>query len=99
MYDLVRPQPYAEAMRREFTNDVESLKPRWIVLINAGASWMPWPNEARPFIDWINDYPRRFYELVGLAAVYQNDSAYFWDPDGIKKHELTASSVFVFRRK
>jgi hypothetical protein len=99
MYDLVREQPFADAMRREFTNDVESLKPRWIVLINAGASWMPWPKEARPFVDWINSYPRQFYELVGLAAVYQTDSAYFWDPDGIKKHEQTASSVFVFRRK
>jgi hypothetical protein len=60
---------------------------------------MPWPKEARPFIDWINHYPGQFYELVGLAAVYQNDCAYFWDQDGIAKHMETASSVFVFRRK
>ena len=99
MYDLVREQPYAPRMRREFMDDVESLKPRFLVLVNSGASWMPWPAEAKPFVDWINRYPGQFYELIGLAAVYQNDSAYFWDRDGIAKHLDTASSVFVFRRK
>ncbi len=99
MYDLVRPQPYAAEMRREFTNDVESLQPRFLVLINAGASWMPWPKDALPFIDWINRYSGRFYDLIGVAAVYQTDSAYFWDPDGIAKHRDTASSVLVYRRK
>jgi hypothetical protein len=99
MYDLVRPQPYAAEMRREFTNDVESLQPRFLVLINAGASWMPWPKDALPFIDWINRYSGRFYDLIGVAAVYQTDSAYFWDPDGIAKHRDTASSVLLYRRK
>jgi hypothetical protein len=99
MYDLVREQPYAAEMRREFMTDVERLQPRFLVVINAGASWMPWPKEARTFVDWINRYPGQFYELTGLAAVYQNDSAYFWDRDGIAQHLETASSVFVFRRK
>ena len=99
MYDLVRAQPYAAEMRREFMADVERLKPRYLVLINAGASWMPWPKEAGAFVDWINRYPGQYYELTGLAAVYQNDSAYFWDRDGIAQHLETASSVFVFRRQ
>jgi hypothetical protein len=99
MYDLVRDQPYASLMRREFTNAIETLQPRFLVLINAGASWMPWPPEAQPFIDWINRYPGQFYELIGLAAVYQTESAYFWDRDGIAQHMNTATSVFLFRRK
>jgi hypothetical protein len=99
MYDLVRDQPYAPVMRREFMEDVETLKPRFLVVINAGASWMPWKQEAQPFIDWINRYPSQFYELIGLAAVYQTNSAYFWDPDGIAKHKDTATSVFLYRRK
>ncbi len=101
MYDLVREQPYAEKMREEFMGDVEKLKPRFLVVINAGASWMPWKRggEAQPFIDWITVYPGQFYELIGLAAVYQTNSAYFWDPDGIAEHKDTASSVFLFRRK
>ena len=99
MYDLVREQPYAPLMRREFMEDVETRQPRFLVLVNAGASWMPWPRTARPFIDWINRYPGQFYELIGLAAVYQTGSAYFWDRDGIAKHIDTASSVLVFRRK
>jgi hypothetical protein len=99
MYDLARAQPYAREMRREFMDDVETLQPRFLVLVNAGTSWMPWPKEAQPFIDWINRYPGQFYELIGLAAVFQTNSAYFWDPDGIAKHRDAATSVFVFRRK
>ena len=70
-------------MRREFTDDVEWLKRAGCV--NQRRLFVDeMVQEARPFIDWINAYPRQFYELVGLAAVYQNDSAYFWDPDGIR---------------
>jgi hypothetical protein len=99
MYDLVRDQPYAPAMRREFVDDVERLKPRFLVVVNVGTSWMPWPKGAEPFIQWINDYPNQFYDLVGLAEVDQNSSAYFWDRDGIARHIKTPTSILLYRRK
>jgi hypothetical protein len=99
MYDLVRDQPFAPVMRREFMDDVEKLKPRLLVLVNVGTSWMPWQPDVKPFTDWINDYPRQFYNLIGLAEVDQTNSAYFWDPDSIGKHMNTPTSVLLFRRK
>jgi hypothetical protein len=99
MYDLARVQPHAEAMRHEFMEDVERLKPRFLVLVNVGTSWVPWPDEAKPFIDWINEYPRQFYELIGLAEIDQNSSAYFWDPKSISEHLHTPTDVLLFRRK
>lgn len=99
MYDLARVQPHAAAMQREFMDDVEKLKPRFLVLVNVGTSWVPWPKDAEPFIKWINQYPGQFYELIGLAEVDQTNSAYFWDPDGIAKHLNTPTDVLLFRRK
>ncbi len=99
MYDLARVQPHAEAMRREFMDDVEKLKPRFLVLVNVGTSWMPWPDEAKPFIGWINHYPKQFYELIGLAEIDQTNSAYFWDPKSISEHLQTPTDVLLFRRK
>jgi hypothetical protein len=99
MYDLVRDQPYAAMMRREFMDDVEALKPRFLVVVNAGTSWMPWPKDAKPFIDWVNVYPAQLYELIGLAAIYQTNSAYFWDGNGMAEHKDTATSVFLYRRR
>jgi len=99
MYDLVRDQPYAPAMQREFMNDVETLKPRFLVLVQVGTSWMPWPKATEPFMDWIKRYPSQFYELTGLAEVDQTASAYFWDQDGMAKHMSTPTSVLLFRRK
>jgi Dolichyl-phosphate-mannose-protein mannosyltransferase len=99
MYDLVRDQPYGPVMRREFMDDVERLKPRFLVLVNVGTSWMPWKSDVKPFTDWINRYPKEFYNLIGLAEVDQTNSAYFWDPEGIAKHMNTPTSVLLFRRK
>jgi hypothetical protein len=99
MYDLAREQPYAPAMRKEFMDDIERLKPQFLVLVNVGTSWMPWPKEAKPFIDWINQYPGQFYDLSGLAEVDQTNSAYFWDRESIAKHMSTPTSVLLFRRR
>jgi 4-amino-4-deoxy-L-arabinose transferase-like glycosyltransferase len=101
VYDLVRNQPHAAEMRREFMDDTEKAKPRFIVLVNVGSSWMSWKktSQVQTFIDWTTQYPAKFYELIGLAAVYQTNSAYFWDPDGIAKNINAASSVLLFRRK
>jgi hypothetical protein len=99
MYDLVRDQPYAPAMQREFTNDVETLKPRFLVLVQVGTSWMPWPKATEPFMDWIKRYPGQFYDLIGLAEVDQTNSAYFWDREGMARHMNTPTSILLFRRK
>jgi Dolichyl-phosphate-mannose-protein mannosyltransferase len=99
MYDLVRDQPYAPAMQREFMNDVETLKPRFLVLVQVGTSWMPWPKATEPFMDWIKGYPFQFYDLAGLAEVDQTNSAYFWDRESIAKHMSTPTSVLLFRRR
>jgi hypothetical protein len=99
MYDLVRDQPYAPAMQREFMNNVETLKPRFLVLVQVGTSWMPWPKTTEPFMDWIKQYPGQFYDLTGLAEVDQTNSAYFWDSEGMAKHMSTPTSVLLFRRK
>jgi hypothetical protein len=98
MYDLVRPQPHGVAMRQEFMEDVEKAKPRFLVLVNVGTSWMPWQPDVKPFTDWINDYPRKHYDLLGLAEVDQTNSAFFWDPDSISKHLSTPTDILLFRR-
>ncbi len=99
MYDLVRDQPYASEMRREFREDVERRRPRYLVLVNADFSWMKWSQEALPFVDWVKGYPGEFYDLAGLAAVYPTSSAYFWDAEGMARHLNTPTSVLIFRRK
>jgi hypothetical protein len=99
MYDLVRDQPYAPAMQHEFMDDVTRLKPRFLVLVQVGTSWMPWPPATEPFMNWIKQYPFQFYKPACLAEVDQTDSAYFWDQAGIAKHMNTPTSVLLFERK
>jgi 4-amino-4-deoxy-L-arabinose transferase-like glycosyltransferase len=99
MYDLVRNQPYAPGMRREFMEDVERSKPKFLVVVNVGTSWMPWLSDVEPFIKWVNQYPSQYYELAGVAEVDQHDSAYFWDQEGMAKHRGTPTSILLYRRK
>ena len=72
MYDLARDQPYAPAMRQEFMDDVERLKPRFLVW----STWEPPGCLGRKapnlLLSGLTIIRNQFYDLVGLAEIDQN---------------------------
>ncbi len=61
-------QPVAARMPRQMIDEIEAVKPRWVVRVNASASWNVRPGSDRTFFPWRERCGQGF-ERVGLADI------------------------------
>jgi hypothetical protein len=99
MYDLVEPQPFAHAMQQEFIHDVETAKPEYLVLVNTGTSWMTWADADPALFNWIKDYHRQSYDLIGLTEMYPSHTEYLWGKEAVAEKPKTYNAVFIWKRR
>lgn len=103
MYPLLEETPYALAMQASFIKEVESAASEYLVCVNVGTSWFNGyvnPDKAKPLFDWVNTYPRKFYEVAGAVDMVSRDrSVYVWGPEA-KDYRLNGEQyIIIFRRK
>jgi hypothetical protein len=66
MYEMMKPQVYASQMQNEMIREIESAKPRYIVLVNTERSWLMNPDADRHIIHWTRKYLEDNYSLAGV---------------------------------
>lgn len=103
MYPLLEETPYALAMQASFIKEVESAASEYLVCVNVGTSWFNGyvnPDKAKPLFDWVNTYPRKFYEVAGAVDMVSRDrSVYVWGPEA-KDYRLKGEQyIIIFKRK
>ena len=99
MYDLVEGQPYARAMQEEFMRDIETARPKFLVVVNVAASWMSWGDGDPALYNWIRTYPAALYDLAGVIEIFPTHSDYHWGREAAAEKLKTYSAIFVFQRK
>ncbi len=103
MYPLLEETPYAFEMQASFIKEVESAASEYLVCVNIGTSWFNGyvnPDKAKPLFDWVNTYPRKYYEVAGAVDMVSRDrSVYVWGPEA-KDYRLKGDQyIIIFRRK
>ncbi|MBU1807948.1 MAG: glycosyltransferase family 39 protein [Candidatus Omnitrophica bacterium] len=103
MYPLLEETPYALAMQASFIKEVESAASEYLICVNVGTSWFNGyvnPDKAKPLFDWVNTYPRKFYEVAGAVDMVSRDrSVYVWGPEA-KDYRLKGEQyIIIFKRK
>ncbi len=67
MYELMEPHIYASQMQNDMIREIESAKPRYIIFVNSGFSWLTRPDSDRHIIYWANKYLEDNYRLKGVV--------------------------------
>ncbi|MCX5678584.1 MAG: glycosyltransferase family 39 protein [Candidatus Omnitrophica bacterium] len=103
MYPLLESTPYALNMQKKFIEEAESSKSEYVICVNIDTSWFNGyvsPNLAKPLFDWVNAYPRKYYDVVGVADIIsRNESIYCWG-DKAKEYKLKSDKyIVIFKRK
>ena len=86
-------------MQTEMIHEIELANPRYIVVIGIGASWLSQPGSEHPIFNWMTDYTRQNYDLVGLVhMVAPQRTDYYFDnvPERLPRIDKV---IFVDRRK
>ena len=99
-YALFEEHGFALKMQEEFIHDIETRKPKMIVLVNILSSWLIRENSQKKFLEWMKPFLDSHYEKIGLVNLfYDKPSSYFWDESAL---DLSPTSVFwvgVYKRK
>ncbi len=78
-YPLMEPHDLASRMQREMIAQIESAKPRLVVVVNVSQSWLKRSDSVNELFVWFEDYRQRNYDLVGLAEIWVTEATeYHW---------------------
>ncbi len=99
-YGLMEDQKYALTMQREMIHEIESTKPKYMVIVGISVSWLRNPNSKTLIFDWCSRYTQEYYKEVGLIDIASPDwTDYYWDRDVRGKSPNSNCFLFVLERK
>ena len=101
-YDFTERQPYAEAMQREMTEQVEKARPEYLIFVRDAYSWYS-RKDARnlatlPISQWALQFAEQYYAPEGLALV-RREPEYFWGKDAFNRPPQPEPLISIMRRK
>ncbi|HXC34717.1 MAG TPA: glycosyltransferase family 39 protein [Candidatus Acidoferrales bacterium] len=104
LYALTEPQPLAPQMRREFTSQIETTRPKYVVSVNMELSWFSLISPeslqyASAIQNWWAGYSTN-YDLVGAVKISPDKpSQYIWDEQSLNPVDATNDDLLIYRRK
>ena len=100
MYGLMEKQQYAAQMQMEMIHDIETAKPKYVVMVNLASSWGATPSSTRTVIDWAEKYVATQYDLVGIVDILDfNTTRYLWDKEVTGYVPVSDVFLTVLKRK
>ncbi len=97
-YSLMEPQPYARQMQLEMIREIETARPKFLVLVVISKSWLAGRDSDQTIVRWTDSYCDANYEEVGLVNISDEGSEYYFSgrPANIRP---TAEHILIYRRK
>jgi hypothetical protein len=80
MYPLMETHDLAGRMQDEMILEVAGAKPRFLVYVRVGTSWLARSGSHGRVIDWYADTSTRQYRRVGLIELSDTGTEYDWGP-------------------
>jgi dolichyl-phosphate-mannose-protein mannosyltransferase len=100
MYGLMEKHSFSLSMQKELIGETESAKPKFVVVVNVGSSWVILPESEKFIFGWMANYLKSGYALVGVADIQRpGPTVYKWFDD-IKNYTIRSpSQVFIYERR
>lgn len=98
-YSLMEKHDYVLRMQREMIGEIESSRPKFIVMVTINMSWLVRPDSEKLIFHWSEDYLNRNYSLVGVADIVSPDlTIYKWYDDAKDYTVQSKSYVLIYER-
>jgi hypothetical protein len=100
MYGLMENQPNAELMQQQLIHEIETARPKYIVVVNVAKSWLVMNYSKGYVLDWGENYIRKLYDLVGVIDIIDGiTTRYLWDRNAAGYAPSSGSYLTVFKRR
>ena len=99
-YPLMEAHPFAARMQEEMIEQIESAKPRFLVLVNVDNSWTRRPDSATRIFEWAEQTVERDYEPIGVAEIVPGaPTRYVWGEPARQVQPTSRAFVVTFERR
>lgn len=100
MYGLMEKQPYAERMQIQMIRQIESARPKYIVMTHVATSWLAQASSVQSIFTWGTLYVRNFYREVGLIDILDpSTTRYIWGDQAGTMTPVSETYLVVYQRK
>jgi hypothetical protein len=99
-YPLMEPQAYALKMQNEMISEIESAQPKFVVMVWFPVSWLRRDDSNDHILDWLKEYLKSHYDVVGLANLQDDEehTVYRWDEEARSYNTHSPFIAYVLRR-
>jgi hypothetical protein len=99
MYPLTERQPFADEMRQEFMQDLQRVKPRYIVFVDSATSWVATLQPDTRLVTWATTFTSTCYERAGVIDLDPGGaSTILWDTAAVGYQPRFKAKVTVLQR-
>lgn len=97
-YGLMEPQPYAHQMQEEMIREIDTARPKFLVLVVVGKSWLAGRDSDQTILRWAVRYCDANYDEVGLVNISDRGTDYYFSgrPANVAP---AAEHILIYRRK
>jgi len=107
VYGLMEPQPYAHRMQLEMIREIERARPKFIVNVVIGSSWLRRADSDPTLFDWQRGYLPAHYQLAGWVLTHLDGNTpadyhtdYVWDAAlAARSPDPRYQTIYVLERK
>jgi hypothetical protein len=96
-YELMEPQKFAHQMQQEMIREIEAARPKYLVSVAMGYSWLRRPDSEPAIFTWANEYMAQNYTAAGFVNIKPTEIDYFFG-DVPQTVETLKDYILIYRR-
>ena len=98
-YGLMEEQKYASQMQKEMIKEIETARPKYMVLVNVEWSWLMEPNADQTIFSWFDQFASTGYALDGIVDILSEDqTVYHWGDEARSYQPQSNYNLMIFKR-
>jgi Dolichyl-phosphate-mannose-protein mannosyltransferase len=96
-YGLMESQKYAHQMQEEMIREIEGARPKYLISVAMGYSWLRRPDSEPTIFTWANEYMAQNYTAAGFVNIKPTETDYFFG-DVPQTVETLKDYILIYRR-
>ncbi|HQI00994.1 MAG TPA: glycosyltransferase family 39 protein [Deltaproteobacteria bacterium] len=98
VYSLMESQNYAGKMQEEMIREIETIRPKYAVLVNMPHSWKAGMDSNKSILYWAKTYLTKHYRTIGVFNVAPTSYVSFWENNLTQCPAVSSTNIFVMER-
>ena len=98
-YPIMGSHEYAQQMQNEMIEQIETARPKFIVLVRMRTSWITGPSSESVIADWSKRYLSTYYKTVGVIDIIPAERTdYIWGDQALTYSPKSRGYLVVLQR-